>query len=380
MICLLIDTLYISNELNYIASKSFKKYINNCKKSKKYKRIIIKKEIPYISICLSVLNMENYIKQNLFSILNQSFQDFEIIIINDKSNDNTEIKIKEIQIDDDRIKIINHLENYGVYRSRLESILNAKGKNILLMDPDDMYLNENLFQELYNFNIKNNLDIIEFSVYQQMDGSRKLIYPDNHFQNHFHGFKKKIIYQPDLSEILFYIPNTKEYSHTICRNIWNKMIRLEVFLKMHNYIGNGYFNKFIITSDDIFMNIINYNFANNYSNIKIPGYLYNIRKISMSNGDGGIQLKIIRSINYFLYFQLLYRYIKDFHKDRNFLFFEMKNLNNFLLNIKNYNIKDYISKTIAFITNILSDKYISKDFYNYLSDLLNIFKLSKSKI
>ena len=58
----------------------------------------------------------------------------------------------------------------------------------------------------------------------------------------------------------------------------------------------------------------------------------------------------------------------------------MKNLNNFLLNIKKYNIKEYISKTIAFITNILSDKYISKDFYNFLSDLLSIFKFTNTKI
>ena len=167
--------------------------------------------------------MENYIKQNILSILNQSFQDFEIIIINDNSSDKTELIIKEIQIDDDRIKII-------IYRSRIESILNSKGKNILLMDPDDMYLNENLFLELYNYNKINNLDIIEFTVYQQFDGSRKFIYPDNHFQNHFHCFTKKMIYQPELSEILFFIPNTKEYSHTICRNIWNKMVRIEVFL------------------------------------------------------------------------------------------------------------------------------------------------------
>ena len=236
--------IYLNTKVKVLL-KSFKEYINNCKKSKKYNRLIVKNEFPYISICLSVLNMEKYIRQNILSILNQSFQDFEIIIINDKSNDKTEIKIKEMQLEDDRIKVINHFENLGVYRSRIESILNAKGKNILLMDPDDMYLNENLFQELYNYNIINNLDIIEFTVYQQIDGSRKLFYPDNHFQNHFHGFTKKIIYQPELSEILYYIPNTKEYSHTICRNIWNKMVKLEIFLKMHEYIGNDYYNKYI---------------------------------------------------------------------------------------------------------------------------------------
>ena len=76
------------------------------------------------------------------------------------------------------------------------------------------------------------------------------------------------------------------------------------------------------------MNIVSYNFANNYSNIELPGYMYNIRKISMSNGDGGIQLKIIRSINYFLYIQFFYRYIKDFHNIRlNFFYILIHLLN-----------------------------------------------------
>ena len=53
--------------------------------------------------------MEKYIESNLLSIINQSFQKFEIIIINDFSKDNTENIIKRIQLEDDRIKIINFL-------------------------------------------------------------------------------------------------------------------------------------------------------------------------------------------------------------------------------------------------------------------------------
>ena len=69
--------------------------------------------------------MENYIEKNLLSIINQSFQDFQIIVINDKSTDETENIIKRLQLEDDRIKIISHFENLGVYRSRMESILNS---------------------------------------------------------------------------------------------------------------------------------------------------------------------------------------------------------------------------------------------------------------
>ena len=67
-----------------------------------------------ISICIAALNMQSYIKQNQLSILNQSFQDFEIIIINDFSKDETLNIIKDLQSTDSRIKLVNHYKNLGV--------------------------------------------------------------------------------------------------------------------------------------------------------------------------------------------------------------------------------------------------------------------------
>ena len=61
---------------------------------------------PYISICLPVYNMEKYIERALLSIINQSFQDFEIIIVNDNSNDKTENIIKNLHFKENRLKII----------------------------------------------------------------------------------------------------------------------------------------------------------------------------------------------------------------------------------------------------------------------------------
>ena len=83
-----------------------------------------------------------------------------------------------------------------------------------------MLLNKHLFEILFNYNLKLNLDIIEFSVYQQIEGTRKIYYLNNHFENHFHNFPNNIIYQPNLSNLLYYSSGTEEYSHTICRNIW----------------------------------------------------------------------------------------------------------------------------------------------------------------
>ena len=357
-----------------IVLKYYKKYVVDCKQSKIYNRYKIFNTSPYVAICLSALNMEKYIKKNLLSILNQSFQDFEIVVINDKSTDQTKNIIENIQLLDKRIKLITHTSNLGVYHSRIESILNAESKFILLMDPDDMYLNENLLQDLYNYNLNNNLDIIEFMVYQQYDGENKIYVPDNNFETHFHKFPKNIITQPELSEILYYSPGTKELSHTICRNIWNKLIRRDIFIKTYKYIGKEYYNEFIITADDMIMNIISYQFANNYTNINLPGYLYIIRKVSMSRGEGGERLKHIRSINHLYYFRLFYKYIKEFNKERNFLFYEMKDLNHFILNIKETNDQKYILMLSKLITRILEDKSISVEFKEYLDNIALYYK------
>ena len=108
--------------------------------------------------------MELYISKSLLSIIIQSFQNFEIIIVNDNSNDNTEKIIKNIQLEDNRIKIINHLKNLGVYCSRINAALNTNGNYILFMDPDDMLINPYLFEELFNYNSKYFVDMVEFSL------------------------------------------------------------------------------------------------------------------------------------------------------------------------------------------------------------------------
>ena len=371
---ILINNLYLDASNKLLFLKPFEKYINTCKNSIKLKRTKIFSEIPYISICMSALNMELYIKQNLLSILNQSFQDFEIIIVNDFSKDKTENIIRDLQNYDCRIKLVNHNKNLGVYHSRIEAILNSNGEYILLMDPDDMYLNPDLFKDIYDYNLKNNLDIIEFSVFQQNDGEKKIFLPDNHYEIHYHGFPKEIISQPELSNLLYYSPGTKKYSKTICRNIWNKIIRRKVFLKVDEYIGKEYYQTFVITADDMLMNIIAYQYAQNYSNIILPGYLYNIRKVSMSRGNGGIELKKIRTINHYQYFYMFYKYLKDFHKNRNYLMYEMKDLNHYVLFIKDLNISEYIIREIKFLKEMLRDKKVKREFRKYIKETIKYFR------
>ena len=350
-------------------------YINACKKLKIFNnRVKIKNNNPFLSICISVYNSEKYIKKAILSIINQSFQDFEIIIINDCSKDNTYDIIMKLKNEDNRIIIINHKKNFGTYNSRVEGVLNSRGKYILFVDPDDLLLNPYLFEVLYYYYNYFNLDIIEFSVYHQIEEKNIIYYPESHSLNHIHNFTNKIIYQPELSDIIFYKPRTKKYSSIICRTLWNKLYRREVMIKTINYIGNDYYkNQYIIVVEDTLLNVINFHFAQNYININVPGYLYNIRKFSISHLKQTKEYIIKKSISFFLYYQLLYRYIKEFNKDRNFFFYELKSFGYEIIKLKKYNIKNYLQNASIIFKEIINDNKSSIEFKNYIKKHYHLF-------
>ena len=127
----ILSTFFMKNE-----NIKYKQFINDCKQLKRFNITkIINNKNPYLSICIPVYNMEKYIERALLSIINQSFQDFEIIIVNDNSKDHSQSIMKMIQSEDNRIIIINHYKNLGVYASRTDAISNAKGKYIIFISP-----------------------------------------------------------------------------------------------------------------------------------------------------------------------------------------------------------------------------------------------------
>lgn len=92
---------------------------------------------PEISIIIPAYNCGDQIKTIVNSILSQKFQDFELIIINDKSTDNTLGILKTLAKSDNRIKVINQLKNGGASVTRNRGIKKARGKYIIFFDADD---------------------------------------------------------------------------------------------------------------------------------------------------------------------------------------------------------------------------------------------------
>lgn len=92
--------------------------------------------MPTVSIIVPVYNAQNYLHKCIDSLLNQSYDDFEIILVNDGSKDNSKDICDEYASKDNRIRVI-HKENGGVSSARNRGLDEATGKYIMFCDSDD---------------------------------------------------------------------------------------------------------------------------------------------------------------------------------------------------------------------------------------------------
>ena len=95
---------------------------------------------PHISIIIPIYNSEKYISECVDSIINQSYKDFELILVNDGSSDKSGLLCEQIALSDHRIKIY-HKENGGAASARKYGVEKAKGEWILFSDSDDIMPN-----------------------------------------------------------------------------------------------------------------------------------------------------------------------------------------------------------------------------------------------
>lgn len=102
-------------------------------------------QAPTLTVTVTSYNYGKYLSRNIESILNQSFTDFELIIIDDVSTDNSVEIIKRYAAQDERIRFINHTENKGITPSLIESCELARGKYRVHLDSDDWIVDPNAF-------------------------------------------------------------------------------------------------------------------------------------------------------------------------------------------------------------------------------------------
>ena len=134
-----------------------------------------------ISVIVPIYNDDKYLHECLDSLINQTFEDIEIICVNDGSTDGSLDILKQYESEDSRIKVISQ-ENKGVGAARNVGIKKASGEYIYFIDSDD-YLDETGLEEMYGMSKEMDLDLLIFKLiaFDDESGERNYNYSDMPF-------------------------------------------------------------------------------------------------------------------------------------------------------------------------------------------------------
>lgn len=162
---------------------------------KKYeKKVTIPKNMPLVSIIMSVYNGQEYLRESIESILNQTYENFEFIITDDGSKDISLNILKEYLRKDSRIKLVINDSNKGLIYS-LNNMLNlSKGKYIARMDADDISL-KNRIEEQVKFMEKNDDISMISSSYQAFKDRYFFLKKNIQFITGFEEIKSSLLFR-----------------------------------------------------------------------------------------------------------------------------------------------------------------------------------------
>lgn len=342
--------------MNYIKNM-FKNHLNNNKLEASFN------EYPNISIIIPLYNCQNTIQTSIASIQIQKFKNYEIILINDHSLDNTSKIVNDIKEKDHRIKLIKNKKNMGTLYSRSIGALNSRGKYIFCLDNDDLFYDENLFDKIFNIAESKNFDIVEFNSFdvKRFDihlKSREI--KENSSNHHFYNY---ILIQPKLgmfpiSKNNIYYPN--DY------HIWGKSIKTKIYKKAVNMLSEKNFSFYNCWTEDISILFIIFNVAQSIIFTEVYGIIHLVYNQSTSNTLHNSK-KLMSEI--FL-LDIIIKYIQDIEINKSYLFQKLIFILNSqymrFLNIEHINYLNFLIKKMRQI------KSLTKDEYKLLNKYMNI--------
>ena len=177
---------------------------------------------PLVTIGIPVYNVEPYIEKCLLSVLNQTYQNLEILVVDDLGKDKSMGIVAKLQQSHplgNSIKIIRHPENRGLGEARNTTIENATGKYLCFVDSDD-YIEPETIEVLLKEAEAYDTDVV-------LASSRKVVYGTNKEEPTFTYKKKEVLLGKDV------------FANCLCQdlrwhigiNAWNNLFKLDFLLK-----------------------------------------------------------------------------------------------------------------------------------------------------
>ena len=220
-----------------------------------------------ISVIVPCFNVEKYLSNCLDTIINQTYKNLEILVINDGSKDNTQKIIDEYVLKDNRIKAF-YQENQGLSAARNKGLDNASGEYYVFVDSDDDIL-PTMIEELYELLIKNDADIAVCDFYQVK--SQDLEVPISQDEDE----ETLCVSGDSRFEIIF-----SNYLVTVVQ--WNKLFKKKIFDDIRFPVGMFHEDEFVIHRE-----IFNAEKVV-YTNRRL--YRYHIRQQSITKSKDSIRM------------------------------------------------------------------------------------------
>ena len=255
-----------------------------------------------ISIIVPVYNVEKYLKRCVESIINQTYKNLEIILIDDGSTDNSGKICDEYALMDNRVKVL-HIKNGGVSNARNLGIENATGEYIAFVDSDD-YLEKEMYAKMLNKAQKEDADLV-FCKYRRFDEQGKYINVND---------EEGLIQLADRKDIkCFFVKEADNIVWgTIWRSLYKKCILQNLRFDLDIYLNEDFIFilRAIMSARRIFFlneYLYNYYFPITWSKKYIfkPGYELNnklmaVKLIDILNENGLLEIAHAQYYKYYM--------------------------------------------------------------------------------
>jgi len=262
----------------------------------KYKR----NSNPKISVVMPyyIISKNLNITMALRSIQNQSLKDIEIILVDDGSLEEKVNYVLNEMKEDNRIILLRHKERKTTLLTRVDGIRYSSGEYIIQIDQDDMFLNNLLFEKLYNKSKEIDVDLIYFNYF--ISKNSKVFTP------FFPSFPKNtIIKQPELRNEFLYKGGKNRLYQCKIRGIWHFFTRRATFMEAIEDLGDEYMNHIFRYYEDIIMMFELSQVAYSFYYYDIEGYRHcNYRSGQSANKNKALE-KEIYAQNQLLFIKLL---------------------------------------------------------------------------
>ena len=233
-----------------------------------------------VSIIVPVYNTEEYIRQCLDSILNQTYQNFESLLINDGSPDNSADICREYVSKDSRFRYFEK-ENGGVSSARNLGIEHSKGEYITFIDSDD-WVDSDYLEVLYNALIDENADI-SVSTYKRFHMGDNCWY----FHSSQRGYEKRVFTNQELIDEFIDL-NTFDHSYGF---VCGKLVRKDLS-------DNIAFNEMTTLGEDMEYWLKLYLISNKVVYVNRDSYIYRVDNINRHFGAEKIRSDIQQRLNF----------------------------------------------------------------------------------